>query len=178
MAVGSPLGPLLANLFLGTYEEKWLIECNGRGPIFYRRYVDDIFCVFQKREDCSKFLDYLNAGHRNIKFTVEEEHDRTLPFLDVLISHTPDSNKFETKTYYKPTYTGLLLNFASFPPFSYKIGLVKTLVERAHKINSTESNLKDNIKFIFKMLQKKLYPPHILSNVLKNIKQVLKMKES
>ena len=98
---------------------------------------------------------------------MEEEHDGTLPFLDVLISHTPDSNKFETKTYYKPTYTGLLLNFASFAPFSYKIGLVKTLVDRAHKINSTESNLKDNIKFIFKMLQKNLYPLHILNNVLK-----------
>ena len=86
--MGSLLGPLLANIFMGTYEEKWLSEYQGSGPTFYRRYVDDIICIFQNHRDALMFLDYLNSGHRNIKFTVEEEHDGTLPFLDVLISHT------------------------------------------------------------------------------------------
>ena len=167
--MGSPLGPLLANIFMGTYEEKWLSEYQGSGPTFYRRYVDDIFCIFQNREDALRFLDYSNSGHRNIKFTVEEEHDGTLPFLNVLISHTPEVSNFQTTTYYKPTYTGLLLNFTSFAPFSYKLGLVKTLLDRAHKINSTQSKIKSNIKSIFKVLQKNLFPLHILNKVLRDL---------
>ena len=97
--MGSPLGPLLANVFMGTYEEKWLSEYPGMKPVFYRRYVDDIFCIFKNREDALEFLDYINVGHRNIKFTIEEERNETLPFLDVLISHSPTMENFETTTF-------------------------------------------------------------------------------
>ena len=129
----------------------------------------DIFCIFKNRDDAFQFLDYINLGHRNIKFTIEEEHNETLPFLDVLISHSPTMENFETTTFYKPTYTGLLLNFSSFAPFSYKIGLVRTLLDRAYKINSTPLNLQRNIKYIFKVLQKNLYPLHILKRVSKDL---------
>ena len=40
----SPLGPTMANVFLSFYEMKWLEQCpNEFKPVFYRRYVDDIF---------------------------------------------------------------------------------------------------------------------------------------
>ena len=43
-AMGSPLGPSLANAFLSYYEKNWLNNCpQGFKPVFYRRYVDDIF---------------------------------------------------------------------------------------------------------------------------------------
>ena len=35
----------------------------------------------------------------------------------------------------KKTYTGLLTNYFSFTPFQYKLGLIKTLIDRAYKIN-------------------------------------------
>ena len=46
VAMGSPLGPALANLFMGYYEQKWLESDRGRIVKFYHRYVDDI--VFLK----------------------------------------------------------------------------------------------------------------------------------
>ena len=46
-AMGSPLGPILANIFLSHHEENWLNKCPIKfKPSFYRRYVDDIFCTF------------------------------------------------------------------------------------------------------------------------------------
>ena len=60
VAMGSPLGPTLANLFLVYYESKWLENCPQQfKPQFYRRYVDDIFVMFKKRVKLKNFLDTL-----------------------------------------------------------------------------------------------------------------------
>ena len=40
--MGSPLAPVLANIFMGFYESKWLNEYNPNKSKFYLRYVDDI----------------------------------------------------------------------------------------------------------------------------------------
>ena len=46
-AMGSPLGPTLANAFLGYYEKESLDICSIHfKPMIYKRYVDDIFCYF------------------------------------------------------------------------------------------------------------------------------------
>ena len=43
VAMGSPLGPALANIFMCNFESKWLHDCpNDFMPVFYRRYIDDI----------------------------------------------------------------------------------------------------------------------------------------
>ena len=109
VAMGSPLGPKLANLFMGHFEKEWLHSYNGPLVLHYRRYVDDIFCVFEKEEHIEPFLLYLNIQHPNIQFTVERESNGSLPFLDVLIERSSTST-FKTTTYRKPTYTGLLTN--------------------------------------------------------------------
>ena len=50
VAMGSPLGLTLANLFLVYYEIKWLEEYPQQFKLqFYRRYVDDIFVMFRKK---------------------------------------------------------------------------------------------------------------------------------
>ena len=47
VAMGSPLGPTLANAFLCHYEKEWLDNCPSHlKPIVYRKYVDDIFVLF------------------------------------------------------------------------------------------------------------------------------------
>ena len=47
VAMGSPLGPSLANAFLAHYEQVWLDDCPVEfKPVYYKRYVDDIFVLF------------------------------------------------------------------------------------------------------------------------------------
>ena len=47
IALGSPLGPALAYILMCSFENKWLKDCpHGLKPVFYRRYVNDIFLLF------------------------------------------------------------------------------------------------------------------------------------
>ena len=62
--MGSPLAPILANLFLRHYERVWLNEFVGNGPIFYKRYVDDIIALFNNEEEALHFLDYINSKQK------------------------------------------------------------------------------------------------------------------
>ena len=133
--------------------------------LFYKRYVDDIFCLFTSESDVSSFFDFINSRHGNIKFTCENEIDGKLPFLDVLIQLGSDL-KFRTSTYRKPTYTGLLTNFFSFTPAGYKAGLVKTLVDRAFKINSSKSSFFTDCGKIKYYLQKNSFPLRFLDTII------------
>ena len=89
VAMGSPLAPILANIFMGTHEQNWLNDYSNSKPLFYRRYVDDIFCIFNNETEAKLFYDYINTRHRNIKFTFETEQNGKLPFLDVLLTTSP-----------------------------------------------------------------------------------------
>ena len=51
VAMGSPLGPVLANIFMGFHESKWLNKYNLNKPKFYLRYVDDILADFDNKQD-------------------------------------------------------------------------------------------------------------------------------
>ena len=69
VAMGSPLGPTLANIFLCYHETMWLKSCpKSFKPVYYKRYVDDIFVLFEKPEQVSRFVKYMNKTHKNIKF--------------------------------------------------------------------------------------------------------------
>ena len=131
--MGSPLAPVLANIFMGFYESKWLNEYNLNKAKFYLRYVDD------KEQDSLNFLNFLNKKHPNIKFTIEKQINHSIAFLDVLISGINNQN-LTLQTYHKSTYTGLLLNFKSFTSFSYKISLIKCLIDRSFKICNNCNN--------------------------------------
>ena len=86
-AMGSQLGPSLANTFLCHHETKWLNDCPKKfKPVFYKRYVDDIFVLFKRPEHVKPFVDYMNSKHKNINFSFETEKDQQMPFLDVTYS--------------------------------------------------------------------------------------------
>ena len=60
-----------------------------------------------------------------------------LPFLDALVDN--DSNSFLTRVYRKKTFTVLLTNYFSLTPYSYKVGLIRTIGDRAYLRQSFEN---------------------------------------
>ena len=54
VAMGSPLGPPLANTFMSSLKAK--LELEGKFPSFYRRYVDDKLTVMPKISVARDFL--------------------------------------------------------------------------------------------------------------------------
>ena len=157
VAMGSPLGPTLANVFLCHHEKKWLNDCpNNFKPVFYKRYVDDIFVLFKKSEHVQLFVNYMNSKHKNISFSYETEKDGAMPFLDVNIFR--EKGKFVTNVYRKETFTGVYTNFSSFIPLEYKFGLAYTLLHRCFNLVSDMSKFYLEVAKLKEILLKNGYP--------------------
>ena len=131
--MSSPLAPVLVNTFIRLYKCKSFNECNLNNLKFYLRYVDDILAAFENELDLLDYLDFLNKRHPNIKFTIEKQINNFIAFFDVFISRINDQN-LTHQTYHTSTYTSLLPNFKSLTSFSYKISLIKCLMDRWFKI--------------------------------------------
>ena len=161
------MGPVLANLFMGHFEGKWIEGYQLSKPSFYKRFMDDIFCLFENEKQAKDFLDYLNLQHPNIKFTDEKEKHGKLAFLDVQIEKS-SIGWFHTSVYRKSTFTGLLTNFKSFVPFSYKLALVKTLIHRIFQICNTWTNFHKDVGDLEKILGKNCFPPKVIAKQIRN----------
>ena len=120
VAMGSPLGPALANIFVGFYKEKLFSQKSK--PSTYFRYVDDTFAMFRNEEESENFFKQLNCLRPSLKFTFEKEKNNCLPFLDVNVKQTVTG--FETSVYRKPTFTGQYLRWESFSPTKQKTNLI------------------------------------------------------
>ena len=156
VAMGSPLGPALANIFVGHYEQK---IPEKEWPGMYFRYVDDAFSHFESQDRCVTFFSCLNSLHPALRFTLEGEMDGSLPFLDVRVTRT-DSGII-TSIYRKPTFTGLYTPWDSYSPTIYKINLVRSLTHRILRICST-SVIQKELDTLRSILQKNGYPGHVL----------------
>ena len=161
VAMGSPLGPVLANIFMCQFEEKWVMNSSIRPAIWFR-YVDDTFTLFDNKESAVKFLDYLNSRHDHIKFTIEFEQHSEIPFLDIVIKRH-HNNSFSTSIYRKKTFTGLYTKWDSFTPRKYKINLIRTLTYRCFRICSSASLLQSALNDVKKLLSRNGYPPGIVT---------------
>ncbi|BHF84509.1 Acyl-CoA synthetase member 2 mitochondrial [Sparganum proliferum] len=100
-------------------------------PAFWRRYVDDKFVIIE-RSRLADFQDLLNGIFPDIQFTREEEHDEQLPFLDVLVTRTPNG-ELNTTVYRKATNTTQILNYHSNHPMAHKRSCVRTLFQRVKR---------------------------------------------
>ena len=108
----------------------------------------------------------MNNKHPNIKFTVGKQNNHSIAFLDVFISGINNQN-LTLQTYHKSTYTGLLLNFKDFTSFSYKISLIKCLIDRSFKINNNCNYFHNDIENVKSNLIKNGYPPFLIDKAVK-----------
>ena len=133
VCMGSPVGPILARIFVSHHEENWLNKCPIKfKPSFYRRYVDDIFVLFESSASVNSFLEHVSSKHQKISFTVEKRNTGSLSVLDVKICRK--NGKFVTSVYRKPTFSGFFTNYESFIPTYQNRGLLHTLLHRNFRI--------------------------------------------
>jgi len=114
--MGSPTAPLVADVFMN-----WLVDNLskiGCSPHIICRYVDDIFCAFDSKDEMDKFFPNLNKVHSSVSFSKELEADGQLTYLDVLL--TKNKNGIETTIYRKNTHAGLYNKWESLSPKQYK----------------------------------------------------------
>ncbi|XP_026738703.1 uncharacterized protein LOC113501699 [Trichoplusia ni] len=126
--MGSPLAPVVANIFMEWFEEKALESANVK-PRYWWRYVDDIFAVVA-RDSLKDLTSHLNRVHAKIEVTIEEEKEGKLPFLDVLVIREPNGRVTHT-VYRKPTHTDRYLRADSHHHPSHLSSVPRTLLNRA-----------------------------------------------
>ena len=161
VAMGSPLGPILANIFVG-YQESRLFKIIKK-PIAYFRYVDDIFAVFSSHGQMNKFYNKLSCIHSALTFTKEDEVNNSIAFLDVLIERSKPS--FSTSVYRKSSFTGDYILWSSFCPKRYKINLISCLANRALKICSP-SKLDTELENVANIFSALGYPEHVIKSTI------------
>ncbi|CAG4972619.1 unnamed protein product [Parnassius apollo] len=81
VAMGSPVSPIVADIFMEDFEEKALLT-SPINPRFYKQYVDDTFTILPL-DKVTAFLDYLNSINSKIQFTMQLEANNSLAFIDV-----------------------------------------------------------------------------------------------
>ena len=166
VAMGSPLGPGLANVCLCFHEQTWLNDyLEDFKPVYYRRYVDVTFGLFRSPDHLEKFKNYLNSKTKNIKFTYEKESNNSLPFLDILISRS--ENGFKTSLYHKPTFSGVDSNFSRFIYDQYKIGLIFPLTFRTFSIVSDFSRFHTEVSHLKDIIGKNAFPIKLVEKCIK-----------
>ncbi|XP_050707355.1 uncharacterized protein LOC126992592 [Eriocheir sinensis] len=98
VAMGSPLGVLMANFFTGCIEEEAFKTT--KIPDIYCRYIDDIFVKTTSTED-TEHLRRLLQELSGLNFTIEHSTNGSMPFLDILVKQ--DQDAFNTAVYVKAT---------------------------------------------------------------------------
>ena len=124
VAMGSPLGPVLANIFTVDLERNIILTLSN-DILLWKRYVDDTIC-FIKLTSINKVIETLNSYHTNIKFTIEIETENKISFLDVLL--ILNNSLISTKVYRKNTNTDIYINWKSFSPNNRIWETIKALV--------------------------------------------------
>ena len=128
-AMGSPISPIVANLYMEDLENK-AIQSAQNPPSFWRRFVDDTLTIM-KSSQIESFLQHLNLIDHHIQFTKEDSRpDGSMPFLEILITPREDDS-LSTTVYRKPTHTDLYLQWDSNHTITSKYSVVGTLHHRA-----------------------------------------------
>ena len=154
-AMGSPLFPVVANLYMEAFEERALSTSILR-PRKWKWYVDDTFVIWQHRpEALQDFQDHLNQQEPSIQFTMEQEEEGKILFLDALVER--DHNKLSTSVYRKPTHTDRYLRFTSHHHRWVLTGIVRCLKNRATKVCS-KSKRPDELHHLKRVFKKNGYP--------------------
>ncbi|XP_015111508.1 uncharacterized protein LOC107037456 [Diachasma alloeum] len=147
------------------HSENEALKSAAQKPAVWFRYVDDTFVIWSHgRTGLNQFLEFLNAQHPSIKFTMKIEQNGCLPFLDVSVRCNEDGT-LSHQVYRKPTHTDRYLNAASRQHPSQKNSVISSLMYRALTI-SQSSNVNSEVEHLETALAKNGY----------NIQQIRKVK--
>ena len=99
------------------------------------------------------FRNFLNCQHANISFTIENEKQNWMSFLDIQIIR--EDKIFNASVYRKSTFSGVYTHLDNFLPPTCKFGTVYTLAYRWFQICSSWIKLYTELvclKYIFSIL--------------------------
>jgi hypothetical protein len=175
VAMGSPLSPIIANLFMEDLENNALNSSPFK-PKYWNRFVDDTFVIWPHGWDkLDEFVTHLNKQSDHIKFTIEVENNNSLPFLDVRVTKRPDGS-LSHQVYRKKTHIEQYLHADSHHHPSQKLGVLNTLATRAFRISDDE-HLEEEKKHLLNVFKNNGYKKHQVMKAFQNATKTPRNKE-
>ncbi|XP_033111017.1 uncharacterized protein LOC117112070 [Anneissia japonica] len=155
------MAPNYANIFMSILESK-LIASFPRKPLFYRRYIDDMFIIWPHGEfNLKTFMDHVNNFHPHIKFTSEYSHT-SIPFLDVAV--TINNNRISTSLHSKSTDSHAYLNFHSSHPLGLKKSIIFSQCLRIKRICSDINDYNFHVNNLAGFFLSRGYPLNLIKS--------------
>ena len=143
--------------------------------IFWRRYVDDIFGIFNgSLQELDNFLKHINSIKAEIQFTSEIENNNSLPFLDLYITKQAHSLKFDI--FRKPTTTSHAVPYHSAAPLSHKLAGFRSLFNRLFSIPLDKQEFHNEPNIIKYIADTNGFPPDLINKLYNKIKRKFVLK--
>ncbi|XP_078520512.1 uncharacterized protein LOC144785528 [Lissotriton helveticus] len=166
-AMGCPFAPEMAILYMGQYEEKYVLNNNPYGGCIgqWLRYIDDVWCVWNGTStQLEEFHVWLNDRSPDIKFSLSY-HERSLPFLDVEIS--VKDNVLSCSLFQKKTDKNNALHYKSYHPRSLRDNLPYGQYLRVRRNCSTIQQFELHGQGLTSKLKERGYPHKLLKHSMK-----------
>ena len=165
-AMGSPVAPAYANLYLAYFEEQVIIPRFATNIILYKRYIDDVIMIWRslKPYDFNEFRGWLHKIP-GLSWTFKF-HEFEAPFLDLTIYR--GKSQFATRTHEKQLNLHLYIPYRSAHPPGNLKGLVIGLIRRYQRQNTDLKDLQQCVKNLFVYLLQRGYHRSTLQPMFTN----------
>ena len=162
---GTPMGaiisPILAQYVMDDFLDQCISKLSFEMP-FCKKYVDDIICSVPKTA-IQEVLTVFNSLHTKIQFTIEEENECSVPFLDTKVIR--EGTTLRTDWYTKPTYSGRYINYESYHPSSMKNNVIVNMKNKILDISHTSYKQK-NLHRFYNIMKQNAYPDRLLKRLI------------
>jgi hypothetical protein len=172
--MGAPTSAIIAETYLQNLEHNQIYSILTKYKIIgYFRYVDDILIIYDKNKThIDTMITEFNTIHPTINFTIENEENNKLNFLDLTVYRK--HNKLDYTIYRKPTVTYVLIHNSSCHPKEHKLASINYLTNRIHTYPVSKQEKDTELNTIKTILQNNQY---ILTHSTKTINTYLHIQQ-
>ena len=163
--MGGPAFSTTAEIYMQAYECT-AITMALHPPKVWEWFVDGVYSI-RKHMHLENFFHHINNLHQNIKFTMEEESNGELAFLDTLLKR--NNGEISVLVYRKPTHTDQYLHYSSNHQASCKGSAYSSFFNRAHSNITNKDDLHEENARIKQVLKENGYQDSIISKIFKRI---------
>jgi hypothetical protein len=174
LPMGSPLSPLLAEIFMDNFECNIFSSINLSSCIrFYSRYVDDVLMIWTGSErQLNSFFNAVNSLNKNIQFTMEIGGN-CINFLDLSISIL--NNQLHFDIFRKPTFTDTVIPSNSNHPAHIKSSAFYSLTNRLLHLPLNKEAYDKELSTIYNIALGNGYDTLMVDKIIKKVKLKIAM---
>ena len=168
-AMGTPFAVVYAIIYLHYHESSVLKNLRFK-PIYFKRFIDDIFLIVHSKEQAIKFLDTYNDRNNNIILT--SNMGSSVDFLDITIFKGPrlnTLNRLDFKTFQKPQNRYLYIPPTSYHNSSVFSNLIVSELKRYCITCSITSDFTTMKVLFFERLQRRGYSLELISTTSEHL---------